>query len=46
MRLLLDYRVVGMPRASNPNFVLISSLKPLFFNGLKKALCFWDNAGA
>ena len=44
--LLLDSRVVDMPMASNPNFVLLSSLKPLFFNGLKNALCFSDNAGA
>jgi chromosome partitioning protein len=29
-RLLLDSRVVDMPMASNPNFVLLSSLKPLF----------------
>jgi hypothetical protein len=35
-----------MPMAANPDFVLLSSLKPLFFNGLKNALCFSDNAGA
>jgi hypothetical protein len=45
-RLLLDSRVVDMPMASTPNFVMLSSLKPLFFNGLKNALCFSDNAGA
>jgi hypothetical protein len=46
IRLLLDSRVVDMPMASTPNFVLLSSLQPLFFNGLKNALCFSDNAGA
>ena len=45
-RLLLDSRVVDMLVVSTPNFVLLSSLKPLFFNGLKNALCFSDNAGA
>ncbi len=28
----------------NPIFVTLSSLKPFFFNGLKKELCFLDNA--
>ena len=44
--LLLDSRVVDRPMASTPNFVMLSSLKPLFINGLKNALCFSDNAGA
>ena len=35
--LLLDSRVVDIPMASTPNFVLLSSLQPLFFNGLKNA---------
>jgi integrase/recombinase XerD len=34
-RLLLDSRVVDVPMSSNPTFVTLSSLKPLFFNGLK-----------
>jgi len=33
--LLLDSRVVDLPMAYNPIFVTLSSLKPLFFNGLK-----------
>jgi len=32
--------------ADNPTFVILSSLKPLFFNGLKNELCFSVNAGA
>jgi hypothetical protein len=44
--LLLDSRVVDMLMASIPNFVILSSFKPLFFKGLRKALCFSDNAGA
>ena len=44
--LLLDSRGVDMLMVSNPNFVLLSSLKALFFNALKNALCFSDNAGA
>jgi hypothetical protein len=43
--LLLDSRVVVLPRAYNPNFVMLSSLKPFFFNSLKNALCFSDKAG-
>jgi predicted Rossmann-fold nucleotide-binding protein len=35
-----------MPMASTPNFVLLSSLKPLLCDSLKHALCFSDNAGA
>jgi len=34
-RLLLDSRVVDLTMSYNPIFVTISSLKPLFFNGLK-----------
>jgi hypothetical protein len=45
-RLLLDSRVVDVPMAYNPTFVMLSSLKPLFFNSLKNELCFSDNAGA
>ncbi len=44
--LLLDSRVVDLPMAYNPTFVLVSSLNPLFFNSLKNELCFSDNAGA
>jgi hypothetical protein len=32
--------------AYNPTFVMLSSLKPFFFNSLKNDLCFSDNAGA
>ena len=46
LRLLLDSRVVDVPMAYNPTFVMLSSLKPLFFNGLKNELPFSDNAGA
>ena len=45
-RLLLDSRVVDVPMASNPTFVMLSFLKPFFFNGLKNDLCCLDNAGA
>ena len=34
--LLLDSRVVDLPMAYNPTFVILSSSKPLFFNRLKK----------
>src|SRR5262249_45197493 len=44
--LLLDSRVVALPRSSHLIVVTLSSLKPLFFNGLKKALPFSDNVGA
>jgi hypothetical protein len=44
--LLLDSRVVDVPMAYNPTFVMLSSLKPLFFNNLKNELPFSDNAGA
>jgi Protein of unknown function (DUF4058) len=46
LRLLLDSRVVDVLRLSNLILVILSSLKPLFFNGLKKALRFSDNVGA
>jgi len=45
-RLLLDSRVVDLSMASNPTFVFLSSLKPLFFNSPEKALHFSDNTGA
>jgi len=32
---MLDSRVMDVPMASNPAFVMLSSLKPLFFNSLK-----------
>ena len=44
--LLLDSRVVDVPRVYHWTFVILSSLKPLFFNSLKKAFHFSDNAGA
>ena len=34
--LLLDSRVVDVLMASNPTFAMLSSVKPLFFNRLKK----------
>ena len=45
-RLLLDSRVVDLLMAYNPTFVILSSLKPLFFNSLKNELHFSDTAGA
>ena len=33
---MLDSRGVDVPVAYNPTFVLLSSLKPFFFNSLKK----------
>ena len=45
-RLWLDSRVVDLPGAYNPTFVILSSWKPFFFNSLKKGLRFSDNAGA
>ena len=44
--LLLDSRVVDVLRLSNLILVTLASLKPFFFNGLKKALHFSDNVGA
>src|SRR5262249_23028693 len=35
-RLLLDSRGVDVPMAYSPTLVILSSLKPLFFNSLKK----------
>ena len=43
--LLLDSKVVDVPMVYNQTFVLLSSLKPLFFNSLKNELRFSDNAG-
>ena len=45
-RLLLDSRGVDVPMAYNPTFVMLSSLKPLFFNSLKNEFRFSDNVGA
>jgi hypothetical protein len=45
MRLLLDFRVVDVPMASNPTFAMLSSVKPFFFNSFKNELCFSDTAG-
>ena len=44
--LLLDSGVVDVLRWSNLILVTLASLKPFFFNGLKKALHFSDNVGA
>jgi len=44
--LLLDSRVVELSMASNPTFVILSSLKPLFFNSLQNELHLSDNMGA
>jgi hypothetical protein len=46
IRLLLDSRVVDLPMSYNPIVATLSSLKPFFFNGLKKELRFSDNVGA
>jgi hypothetical protein len=46
LTLLLDSRVVDVPRAYNRTFVMLSSLKPFFFNSLQKELRFSNNAGA
>jgi hypothetical protein len=46
VRLLLDSRVVDVLRLSNLILVIFSSLKPLFFSGLKKAWHFSGNVGA
>src|SRR5262249_54941442 len=40
--LLLDSRVVDVPRSSHLIVVTLSSLKPVFFKGLTKALPFSD----
>jgi hypothetical protein len=44
--LLLDSRVVDVSMASNPTFVFLSSLEPLFFNSPENELRFSDNTGA
>ena len=44
--LLLDSRGVDVSMASNPTFVFLSSLKPLFFNSPENELRFSDNTGA
>ena len=44
--LLLDSRVVDVPMTYNPTFVILSSLKPLFFNSLTNKLCCSVNVGA
>jgi hypothetical protein len=44
--LLLDSRVVDLSTAYHPTLVILSSLKPLFFNRLKDELRFLDNGGA
>ena len=41
--LLLDSRGVNLRMSYTPIFVTISSLKPLFFNGLKNELRFLDH---
>jgi hypothetical protein len=46
MWLLLDSRVVELSRSSVPTFATLSSLNPLFFNGLRNALRFLDKVGA
>ena len=43
---LLDSRVVDVAMASNPTFVLLSSLKPFFFKSLNNELRCSDHAGA
>jgi len=44
--LLLDSRVVDVPMAYNPTFVMLSSLQPFFLKSLQKELCFSAHAGA
>jgi hypothetical protein len=44
--LLLDSRVVNVLMAYDPPLVMLSSLKPLFFNSLKHKLRFSDHTGA
>src|SRR4029450_9653193 len=43
--LLLDARVVDVPMTHNPTVVMLSSLKPLFFHSLTKALRCSANVG-
>jgi hypothetical protein len=40
----LDSRVVDVPMAYNPTFVMLSSLNPLFFNSFTNELRFSGNA--
>ena len=44
LRLLLDSRVVGFANVVQPMVVPLFSLKPFFFNGLKKESCFSNHA--
>ena len=44
--LLLDSRVVDVPRLYTPTFVMIFCGKPFFFTGLKNGSCFSDHGGA
>ena len=44
--LLLDSRVVDLAMSYNPVFVILSSLKPLFFRDLKNELRLSDNMEA
>ena len=44
--LLLDSRVVDLPIVYNATFVMLSSLKSLFFNSLEKESSCSDNVGA
>ena len=46
LRLLLDSRVVDVPRSSHLLVVTLSSSKPFFVNGLKKAVPFSGDVGA
>ena len=45
-RLLLDSRDADLPMAYNPTLVILSSLKPFFFNSFKNETHFSDNIGA
>jgi hypothetical protein len=45
-RLLLDSRVVDVPRSSTPTFGAISFLRPLCFNGLQNEWRCLDKVGA
>ena len=42
----MDSRVVDVPMASNPTFVMLSSLQPFFLKSLQKEVCFSAHAGA
>src|SRR5262245_8244290 len=44
--LLLDSRVVDLPRAYSPTFVVLPPLNPLFFNDLKNEFRFSDHVAA